>query len=587
MTRVDMHVHSRYSARPSEWFLQRLGARESYTDPELIYAEARRQGMDFVTVTDHNEIAASVMLRELHPDTVFTGLEATTYFPENGCKVHVLVYGLSERQFAEINTLRTDIYQLRDYLREQELAHAVAHATYSINGCLSADMIEKLILLFDCFEGINGSRGRRGNQTLMDVLAALTPERIEDLTRRHGIAPFSLTPWIKGIIGGTDDHSGLFIGRTCTHADGDTPAAFLESLRHKRTTPGGRHNDYRGLAFALYKIAYDFSQSQKSGLSPSLFSAVHEFIFERKSLRLKNRLMVRKIRHSGRNGDNVLEHLLVELIDAVQARGDLGIDDKLDLLYEKITGVADWMFCRLMDDVGKHVRNGDVIGLVKRLFGSIPGVFLSVPFFTTLDLLHESRDLLEDLALRFALPGSAGPRRILWFTDTGTDAHQCRILWEGYRQARDLPDGDLIVVSCTGDSSGQGARLDLPAVYTHETPLVAGGVLRVPSLLASIRLISQADPDHLVLATPGPVGLLGLLVSRLLHVPAGALGSGAAAGYVQPLPDTGEDAVRLIEGYLRWFTETARTGMSLPDRLVPGGTAVESPLLQTASSCCA
>lgn len=587
MTRVDMHVHSRYSARPSEWFLQRLGTRESYTRPEQIYAEARRQGMDFVTVTDHNEIAASVMLRELHPDTVFTGLEATTYFPENGCKVHVLVYGLSERQFDEINTLRTDIYQLRDYLREQDLAHAVAHATYSINGRLSADMLEKLILLFDCFEGINGSRGRRGNQTIMDVLAALTPERIENLTRRHGIAPFSLTPWIKGIIGGTDDHSGLFIGRTFTCGEGDTPQAFLDSLKRRQTTPDGRHNDYRGLAFALYKIAYDFSQSQNCGVSPSLFSSVHELIFERKSLRLKNRLMVHKIRHSGKNGDNVLQHLLVELIDAVQARGDLGIDDKLNLLYEKITDVGDWMFCRLMDDVEKHVRSGDVIGLLKRLVGSIPGVFLSVPFFTTLDLLHESRELLEELSHRFALPGSAGPRRILWFTDTDADARQCRILWDGYRQARDLGDGELMVVTCSADAPGENGHLALPAVYTHETTIVAGGTLRVPSLLASIRLISQAEPDHLVLATPGPVGLLGLLVSRLLHVPAGALGNGAGAGYFQLSPDTGDDAARLIDGYVRWFTETARTGISLPPGMTGAGTAAGKGSLQALGSCCA
>ncbi len=102
MAKADLHVHSSYSARPSEWFLQRLGTRESYTDPETIYREALKQGMDFVTITDHNTIEGALILKERHPERVFTGVEATTYFPETGCKVHLLVYGFNEAQFAMI-----------------------------------------------------------------------------------------------------------------------------------------------------------------------------------------------------------------------------------------------------------------------------------------------------------------------------------------------------------------------------------------------------------------------------------------------------------------------------------------------------
>ena len=51
MARADLHVHSRYSDHPTEWFLQRLGASESYTEPEAVYEQARAEGMDFVTIT--------------------------------------------------------------------------------------------------------------------------------------------------------------------------------------------------------------------------------------------------------------------------------------------------------------------------------------------------------------------------------------------------------------------------------------------------------------------------------------------------------------------------------------------------------
>ena len=49
MKKADLHLHSKYSNRPSEWFLQKLGAAESYSEPETIYKEAKSRGMDFVT----------------------------------------------------------------------------------------------------------------------------------------------------------------------------------------------------------------------------------------------------------------------------------------------------------------------------------------------------------------------------------------------------------------------------------------------------------------------------------------------------------------------------------------------------------
>src|SRR5262249_42160256 len=86
-SRADLHVHSRYSDRPTEWLLQRLGAPECYTNPRTVYDAARRRGMQFVTITDHNCIDGAIEIAHL-PDT-FVSSEITTYFPEDGCKVHV------------------------------------------------------------------------------------------------------------------------------------------------------------------------------------------------------------------------------------------------------------------------------------------------------------------------------------------------------------------------------------------------------------------------------------------------------------------------------------------------------------------
>ncbi len=66
MKKADLHCHTIYSEHPTEWFLQKLGAKESYTDPLFVYKEAKRQGMDYVSITDHNKIDGALRLKK-HP----------------------------------------------------------------------------------------------------------------------------------------------------------------------------------------------------------------------------------------------------------------------------------------------------------------------------------------------------------------------------------------------------------------------------------------------------------------------------------------------------------------------------------------
>jgi predicted metal-dependent phosphoesterase TrpH len=59
-SRVDLHVHSKFSDRPTEWILRRIGSPECYTEPEAIYKTAKRRGMQFVTISDHNCIQGAL-----------------------------------------------------------------------------------------------------------------------------------------------------------------------------------------------------------------------------------------------------------------------------------------------------------------------------------------------------------------------------------------------------------------------------------------------------------------------------------------------------------------------------------------------
>ena len=43
-SRADLHVHSKYSDRPSEWFLRRIDSPESFVDPQALYRTCRERG---------------------------------------------------------------------------------------------------------------------------------------------------------------------------------------------------------------------------------------------------------------------------------------------------------------------------------------------------------------------------------------------------------------------------------------------------------------------------------------------------------------------------------------------------------------
>lgn len=118
--KADLHVHSKYSDRPAEWFLRRIGAPECFVEPLEVYAKAKSRGMDFVTIADHNSIRGALDIAHL-PGT-FLSDEVTTYFPENGCKIHLLVAGIDETQFRMIQELRPSIYDLHAYLAEERIA---------------------------------------------------------------------------------------------------------------------------------------------------------------------------------------------------------------------------------------------------------------------------------------------------------------------------------------------------------------------------------------------------------------------------------------------------------------------------------
>src|SRR4029079_13443229 len=187
--------------------------------------------MDFVTITDHDSIDGCLEIAN-RPRT-FISEQVTTYFPNDACKLHILVWGISEQQHRDIVGLRENIFDLQRYLQRGQIAHAVAHPLYSVNGKLEATHLEQLILLFKHFEGINGLRDALLSDLSQTLFNQLTPEKIDVFANRHGVAPTHADAWTKTLVGGSYDHGGSLVASAYT----ETPSArsaeqFLKSIRN-------------------------------------------------------------------------------------------------------------------------------------------------------------------------------------------------------------------------------------------------------------------------------------------------------------------------------------------------------------------
>lgn len=553
MATVDLHVHSKYSNHPSEWFLQRLGASESYTEPEAIYRTSRKRGMDFVTVTDHNCMRASLELVQKYPQNCFTGVEATAYFPEDGCKIHILIYGLDQQQFAIIQKLRLNIYLLRDFLREQDLACVVAHATYSINQKLTLEHLEKLILLFNNFEGRNGSRSTLHNDVLSRVLRGLTPTDIMLLQTKYGLKTWGKTPWKKGLTGGSDDHAGFFIGKTCTRSNAGSPDDFLQQLKSGRVQPQGRQNDFQGLTFAIYKIAYDFSQQHSSPFPQSAISELNRYLFSESKLSFKDRLRLNKMK---RQKENPIYQNIVRLIETSRSLDQDDIDKRLDLLYECISDVSDQYFCALLKSLSADIEEMDIVRIIQGLSSTIPGIFLAVPFFTSFRHMFGDRELINSLDRSLGKEEQQRQKRILWLTDTLTDLNGVSMTLQTIGRLVDEKGYDIRIMASLDpaleESDLPRATLLVPPIHQFQLPHYPQLQIKVPSLLRMLKMVYAYNPDEVYISTPGPVGLLGLMMGKMLGTKVSGIyhtdfASEAAAIIAEPAIST------MIESYNKWF----------------------------------
>src|ERR1700753_2575225 len=124
-SRADMHCHSTASQLSRLGVQRSLGLPECATPPQEVYELAKRRGMDFVTITDHDTIAGALEIADL--PGAFVSAELTASSRGEPQAVHVMPFGIDTDKFARLRERAGDVAALAAYLHEHEVACALAH----------------------------------------------------------------------------------------------------------------------------------------------------------------------------------------------------------------------------------------------------------------------------------------------------------------------------------------------------------------------------------------------------------------------------------------------------------------------------
>jgi glycosyltransferase involved in cell wall biosynthesis len=261
---MDMHCHDYNSDVPDELLGRILNVPETWVSSETVINTLRQNGCNALTITNHNNARSCFKLQDQGMD-ILTGCEFSVTVPDFNTGIHVLTYGFTPSQEVKLNKLRKDVYKFQSYTREHNIPTIWAHPLYhySPHGVPGMEFFEKMLLVFERFEVINGQRDTWQNMLVKVWLESVSDEMINDYSRKYNLDPedFCINPYEKSMSGGSDSHMGIFSGLSGTylhvphleekridHLDSELA---LEAIREGRMAPYGSHNDSEKLTVAF------------------------------------------------------------------------------------------------------------------------------------------------------------------------------------------------------------------------------------------------------------------------------------------------------------------------------------------------
>jgi glycosyltransferase involved in cell wall biosynthesis len=525
IARVDLHCHSRFSARSELYLARTFGMRECFTDPHLVYREAKARGMTHVTLTDHDTIAGALQLADFPDFTI--GEEISAFFPTEALHVHVLVWGVDEARHREIGELRFNIFELVEYLRREGLPHALAHPM-SVVSELRAEHYEQLMLLFALWETRNGSSTPIENRISAELVAA-SPALIPRLAEKYGREP--VTAAIRSVAG-SDDHGGLDVGGTYTQIrlGASETDPFTALLRRKAALRGTQGSTAKTAHTAISLLFHGGDGDSRNWLSRTLVrrgmrSSIPWTVLEgQRSRQLAGRFVGLAIdppwrREGGRALRKAAASGAAEVIRSGALVGG-------GLHHERLAAIAETTWERTVGDCFEQLRK---TGFTKESLETWKTLgqaqTLIAPYLLAATSLARQRihagDVHRDLSEQGLLepwPTSPEPH-VAMFTDTIEEINGVAAVLQPLVAFSETQGWPFTMISCGSERVSRPTHETFKALDRFSFDVYEEFALSVPPVLQMLRWCEDNHVDVIHAATPGPVGMIAVLLARTLGLP--------------------------------------------------------------------
>jgi glycosyltransferase involved in cell wall biosynthesis len=532
----------------------------------------RASGHDFVTLTDHNTLGAARDLRGL--EGFIPGMEITTYFPEDRCKVHLLAWNLGEAEEGEVERLRVNIFELAKFLREEGIVHAVAHPLLHLDGKMKPEHFEKLILLFQVFERVNGLRAPLGQEVAFACCSALTEVKIRQLAERHGLEPVGRTPWKKSWMGGSNDHCGLYAGQVWTEVAGARDGeAFLRAVERGEGIVHGQGGDPARLVNGLFHVIFDFLRHKIGHRAPRgsdlLLRIVNRFLAGENPLEIsfldKARYALEmvtsgKILDFWKSPEGGLSKELSAYLNQAATREQLQKVLEAEQAPERRSFK---LASKVMNDVGFRIvtrfigkaEKGDFLGGLEPLAGVLPLGLATAPYLYSFHALRSDRKMWGDVSDRFLgeRPKTLQNHKKAWFTDTLEDVNGVARTIRTMAKAGRESGADITILTSRPGFSPEPGVMNFQPVGVFTIPEYDLQKLSFPPILDIIDHIAQKGYTELILSTPGPMGLVGLMVANVLGLRTSAIYHTDFPQYARFLSEDDPLVEGIAWNYMHWF----------------------------------
>ncbi len=478
-----MHVHSTASELSKLGVQRSLHLPECATAPEEVYELAKRRGMDFVTITDHDTIAGALTIADR--DDLFISEELTVSFKREPQAVHVLCYGITPADHEWLQAHNDDVETCAAYLSEHEITAALAHPFFAVGAPLTPRHRRRLAQLFPIWETRNGSRAKELNLPAFVYIET------------HG----------GTAIGGSDDHAGIDLGRTFTETPhAHTPAEFLDHIRAGRAAAHGAQGSAAKWTHAAMALAIR-SLGRGDGIERPDPGAV---------LKIIERVMSEGEVRTGPVASDLGSEDARALLRSWLAGMELGFDQQQLLrslqdgdlshpdLYRRARRIHERKLASAVDDTAASLAAGslDLPRISNALFDAcLP----AIPYAAASAFL--GREKLK-------LTRSDGDRpRVALIADGLGSMHGVTHTIQQIRD-RGVPGYEVEVIGTDADVDRR-----LSAVAEIDVPFYRGMKIGVPTVPALVEALAEGRYDLVHLCSPGPAGIGAWLLARVLELP--------------------------------------------------------------------